>query len=229
MSIYAIGDLHLSSNEQKPMDIFGWINHKEKIFSSSTALVTDEDIVIIAGDTSWALKFEDAKLDLDEISRLRGRKIIIKGNHDYWWQSLTKMKKNYPDIEFLHNNHVIINNYIFYGTRGWICPNDTKFTLEDEKIYSRETERLKYSLNSCKADTSGLTKFVVMHYPPVNDRHDDSEILRIIRDNDIDYMVYGHLHGEESFSYVFEGMHDGTSFHLVSCDYLDFKLKKICD
>ena len=116
MSIYAIGDLHLSSNEQKPMDIFGWINHKEKIFSSWNELVTDEDIVIIAGDTSWALKFEDAKLDLDEISRLRGRKIIIKGNHDYWWQSLTKMKKNYPDIEFLHNNHVIINNYIFYNT-----------------------------------------------------------------------------------------------------------------
>ena len=88
MSIYAIGDLHLSSNEQKPMDIFGWINHKEKIFSSWNELVTDEDIVIIAGDTSWALKFEDAKLDLDEISRLRGRKIIIKGNHDYWWQSV---------------------------------------------------------------------------------------------------------------------------------------------
>lgn len=125
MSIYAIGDLHLSSNEQKPMDIFGWINHKEKIFSSWNELVTDEDIVIIAGDTSWALKFEDAKLDLDEISRLRGRKIIIKGNHDYWWQSLTKMK-NYPDIEFLHNNHVIINNYIFYGTRGLDMPKRHK-------------------------------------------------------------------------------------------------------
>ncbi|MGB5824515.1 MAG: metallophosphoesterase [Proteocatella sp.] len=229
MSIYAIGDLHLSSNDKKPMDIFGWINHKEKIFESWKTLVKEDDIVIIAGDTSWALKFEEAMLDLDEIAKLKGKKIIIKGNHDYWWQSLAKMKKSYPGIEFLHNNHVIINNYIFYGTRGWICPNDTKFTSEDQKIYKREIERLKYSLASYKGDTSDLTKIVVMHYPPVNDRHEDSEVLSILKEHEIEHMIYGHLHGEESFNSVYEGCFNETNFHLVSCDYLNFKLKKICD
>lgn len=229
MSIYAIGDLHLSSNDKKPMDIFGWINHKEKIFESWKASVKEDDVVIIAGDTSWALKFEEAKLDLDEISELKGKKIIIKGNHDYWWQSLTKMKKSYPDIEFLHNNHVIINNYIFYGTRGWICPNDTKFTPEDEKIYNREIERLRYSLNSYKGEVNDLTKIVVMHYPPVNDKHDYSEVLSILKEYEIQHMVYGHLHGEESFNSVYEGRFNETNFHLVSCDYLNFTLKKICD
>lgn len=229
MSIYAIGDLHLSSDDKKPMDIFGWINHKEKIFESWKALVKEDDIVIIAGDTSWALKFEEARLDLDEIVGLKGKKIIIKGNHDYWWQSLSKMKKSYPDIEFLHNNHVIAGDYIFYGTRGWICPNDTKFTAEDEKIYKREIERLKYSLASYRGDTSNLTKIVVMHYPPVNDKHEESEVLSILREHKIKHMVYGHLHGEESFNSVYEGYLNETNFHLVSCDYLKFSLKKICD
>lgn len=228
MSIYAIGDLHLSSNEKKPMDVFGWIDHKEKIFSSWNSLVKEDDIVIIAGDTSWGLKFEEAKLDLDEISKLKGKKIIIKGNHDYWWQSLTKMKKSYPDFEFIQNNHVVIGKYIFFGTRGWICPNDTKFTADDEKIYKREIERLKFSINSYTGNDQ-LTKIVIMHYPPVNDKHENTEILEILKENNIKYMIYGHLHGEESFNYVYEGLHDDTSFHLVSCDYLGFKLKKICD
>lgn len=229
MSIYAIGDLHLSSNDKKPMDIFGWINHKEKIFKSWEEVVKEDDIVIIAGDTSWALKFEEAMLDLDEIARLKGKKIIIKGNHDYWWQSLSKMKKSYPGIEFLHNNHVIINDYIFYGTRGWICPNDTKFSSDDEKIYKREIERLRYSLESYKGETSNLIKIVVMHYPPVNDRHEDSEVLSILKEYKVDHMIYGHLHGEESFNSVYEGNFNETNFYLVSCDYLNFRLRKICD
>lgn len=228
MAVYAIGDLHFSEKNPKPMDIFGWQNHKEQICKSWNEEVSEEDIVIIAGDTSWALKFEDAKYDLDLINNLKGIKIFVKGNHDYWWQSISKMKNSYPDFYFLHNNCVNIKDYIFFGTRGWICPNDTVFTEEDDKIFKREVERLKFSLKAGEK-IMARTRIVVMHYPPVNDRHELSPILDVINQNSIDYGVYGHLHGAEAFKNVFEGLHGNTQYQLVSADYLNFNLKKICD
>lgn len=228
MAVFAIGDLHLSEKQPKPMDIFGWHNYKEIILNNWNEKIGEKDIVVIPGDISWALKFEDAKFDLDLLNALKGIKVFVKGNHDYWWQSISKMKKHYPEFNFIHNNHIEINGYVFFGTRGWICPNDTVFTQEDEKIFTREIERLKYSIKSYD-EMDEKVKIMVMHYPPVNDRHEDSLIIDIVNSNKINHFIYGHLHGKEAFKNVFEGVHLNTEYHLVSADYLDFNLKKICD
>ncbi len=133
MALYAIGDLHFSPQNSKPMDIFGWGNHREKILSSWHASVTDEDVVILAGDISWALKFEEAKENLDEINALPGKKIILKGNHDYWWQSVSKMSKAYPEIFFLHNNCYLDEKYLVVGTRGWVVPRADEHSHTSDK------------------------------------------------------------------------------------------------
>ncbi len=228
MALYAIGDLHFSPHDCKPMDTFGWIDYKRKILQSWEENVKEDDVVILAGDISWALKYSDAKYNLDEIDVLSGKKIILKGNHDYWWQSVSKMSRDYPGIFFLHNNCYQDDRYIVFGTRGWDAPN-TDYTQEDEKIYQREVGRLKLSLSFEKEDGIKRLRIVAMHYPPVNEKHQDSEITKVIRENDVQHMLYGHLHGKEAFRYVYEGEKNKTVYHLVSADYLDFNLKKIAD
>lgn len=229
MAVYAIGDLHLSPNNSKPMDIFGWEDHKNRIFEDWKRVVEEEDLVILAGDTSWAMRFDEAQENLDEINSLPGKKIIVKGNHDYWWQSLSKMRKAYPDLIFLQNNHYGDENYLVFGTRGWILPTAKDFSPEDQKVFEREKNRLKLSLDSQKEDTGDRQRILVMHYPPVDDSGQETEITGIIDDYQIDHMIYGHLHGPESFKNIYEGEKKQTSYHLVSADYLEFQLKKILD
>ncbi len=228
MALYAIGDLHFSPQNSKPMDIFGWGNHREKILQNWLETVTDEDVVILAGDISWALKFDEAKENLDEINALPGKKIILKGNHDYWWQSVSKMKKAYPEIFFLHNNSYLDEKYFVVGTRGWVVPQSAEFTEDDQRIFDREMGRLDNSLQS-GGDFSGRVKVVAMHYPPVNEKNQESEVTKWILDKQFDHMLYGHLHGAESFKNIYQGEKNGTQYHLVSADYLDFRLKKIAD
>ena len=228
MALYAIGDLHFSPQNSKPMDIFGWGDHREKILQDWTEKVASEDVVILAGDISWALKFEEAKENLDEINSLQGKKIILKGNHDYWWQSVNKMKKAYPEIFFLHNNSYLDEKYLIVGTRGWVVPQSADFTQEDRRIFEREMGRLNNSLASA-GDATGRIRIVAMHYPPVNEKNQESEITRWIGEHRFDHMLYGHLHGPESFRNVYQGEKNGTLYHLVSADYLEFRLKKIAD
>ena len=229
MALYAIGDLHFSPNNSKPMDIFGWENHKEKILKDWQEKLSDDDIIIIAGDTSWALKFEDARENLDEINNLKGKKIIIKGNHDYWWQSLSKMQKHYPNITFIHNNCYFDEKYIVFGTRGWDVPGSFNFKEDEQKIYDREIVRLRNSINSYKGDFQGKEIIVAMHYPPVNERKDRTIITDIMQEIGAKHFIYGHLHGKDSFLNILEGEYMGTCYHLVSADYMEFKIKKIID
>lgn len=226
MSIYAIGDLHLPGGIDKSMERFGWINHKEKIFDGWNSKVEQEDLVLLAGDISWAMSMDNAQADLMEISTMPGKKVMIRGNHDYWWNSLTKMSKAFPEIFFLQNNCYHYQDVVICGSRGWLCPNDRYFTAEDEKIYKRELHRLTLSLEAGKK--SGAEQIIVMiHYPPTNDKMESSGFTDLFQKYEVEKVVYGHLHGPDSFKAGLKGRHEGIEYFLVSCDYTDFELKKI--
>ncbi|KAJ49339.1 hypothetical protein BD780_004082 [Clostridium tetanomorphum] len=223
MAIYAISDFHLAFTSDKPMDIFGdnWYKHEEKIKENWLKTIEDEDTVLIAGDISWSMKIKEGMMDLEWIHNLPGRKILVKGNHDYWWTSITKLNNLYDDMKFIQNNYFPYEDYAICGTRGWICPGGDKFTAQDEKIYKRELIRLRLSLDSAKKD--GFNKFIVMlHYPPINDKCDGTEFIEIFREYNVQIVVYGHLH-DVNKDKVFEGNKDGIQYMLTSCDYLDFK------
>ena len=149
MGLYAISDLHLALSGDKPMDVFGehWYKHHEKIKENWLEKISDKDTILIAGDISWSMKMEEGLKDLDWIHELPGRKIFVRGNHDYWWQSISKLNNLYEDMNFIQNNYFTYEDYAICGTRGWTCPGGEHFTEHDEKIYSRELIRLKLSLD----------------------------------------------------------------------------------
>lgn len=222
MALYAISDLHLAFNVDKPMDIFGerWLNHDEKIKNNWTSKVTDEDTVLIAGDISWSMKAEDSKHDLDWINDLPGKKIISKGNHDYWWGSISKLNAMYDNMKFLQNNFYTYEDYAICGTRGWTVPGGDKFTQHDRKIFDRECIRLKLSLDAAKK--AGYNKFIVMlHYPPTNEKFEETEIIKIIKEYEVEKVIYGHLHGPANYKIKNEVV-DGTEYIITSCDFINF-------
>lgn len=228
MALYAIGDLHLSNHVHKPMDIFGskWVGHDDKIKKDWLINVKEEDTVLIPGDISWGMNIEEAKPDIEWISELPGRKILLKGNHDYWWSSISKLKATFPTIDFLQNNFFTYKDYGICGTRGWISPNDKKFTKQDEKIYLREIHRLTLSLEAAKK--ANCEKIIVMlHYPPTNDEFETSLFIDTFQKYNVEMVVYGHLHGEEAYDAGLKGEHGGITYHLASCDFLGFKLLKL--
>jgi len=225
MRVYAIGDLHLSGVNSKPMDIFGiqWADHWRKIIENWTRVVSDDDVVLIPGDISWAMKLDDAAFDLRQIGDLPGKKVIIRGNHDYWWNSVAKVRSILPSCVYvLQNDSLELNGIHFCGTRGWVSPGCKEYTDHDSKIFKREVERLRLSLASAR---SAQEIIVLMHYPPFDDRGVVSAIVDKFQGYPISHVVFGHLHGPNFC--VSEGNIDGTTYHLVSCDYLDFKLKLI--
>ncbi|MGL5148994.1 MAG: metallophosphoesterase [Clostridium sp.] len=227
MALYAISDLHLAFNAEKPMDIFGehWSNHDEKIKKNWNGKITENDTVLIAGDISWAMKADESKEDLDWIDSLNGKKIISKGNHDYWWSGITKLNKMYDNTKFLQNNFYAYEDYAICGTRGWLCPGSEKFTEEDEKIYLREGIRLKLSLDAAKK--AGFNKFIVMlHYPPTNEKFHPSQFTDIIKEYEVEKVVYGHLHGK-SLTRLINGNFEGAEYIMTSADYIDFDPIKI--
>lgn len=229
MSIYAIADLHLGSLVDKPMDRFGqqWKNHKHKIETSWLANVKEDDLVLIPGDISWAMTLDEAMPDLMFIEELPGQKVILRGNHDYWWKSVTKLNKMFDTIYFLQNDSYIYNEFIICGTRGWTCPNDIYYTEKDSNIYRREIIRLTNSLEHAEKINKYKTKIVIMHYPPTNDRQDESDFIKLFKQYNVGIVLYGHLHGEDSFGVGLKGIHDDIEYRLVSADYLDFKLLSI--
>lgn len=228
MGLFAIADLHFSFSVDKPMDIFGehWKKHSQKIIENWKEVVSEEDTVLLPGDLSWGMRIDEAAADLDVIYQLPGRKILLGGNHDYWWKSSSKLEARYLGMRFLKNDFDTYGDWAVCGTRGWLCPNDVRFTEQDKKIYEREQVRLRLSLDA--AMRKGAEKIILMmHYPPMNDKKEDSAFTEIFKEYPIRKVVYGHLHGETSHATGFEGERYGIEYELVAADYLDFCPKRI--
>ncbi len=228
MKIFAIADLHLDSKKEKPMNIFGdnWTNHEEKIMENWKATVGDDDLVLIPGDISWAVKLDEAIDDLQKIDELPGTKIIGKGNHDYWWSTSNKLDKlGLKSVKFLKNNSYEFDGAVICGTRGWDTMEEHSEDENNEKIYLREMNRLKLSLESAAKSKNAL--IAMLHYPPFDSNGLPNEFFEILKEYNVQMCIYGHLHGEEGHKNVREGMIEQISVHCVSCDYMDFKLKKL--
>lgn len=232
MSLYAISDLHLALSVDKPMDIFGdrWKNYMEKIKTLWEQTVSCDDYVVLPGDISWATYLEQAYNDFSFIDNLPGRKIISKGNHDYWWTTMNKLQKflndnGFTTINFMHNNSFMLNGAVLCGTRGWKCPGDTDFSCEDQKIFNRELQRLELSLKSVQNENNENI-IVALHYPPFDPKGQPSEFVEIMRKYNVKICLYGHLHGE-SFRNAVCGQIMGIDFKLISADYLNFRPIKI--
>ncbi len=226
--IYAIGDLHLGFSQGKTMDQFGshWERHFEKIKKSWISQVKDSDLVLIAGDISWANSLKEAQPDLDFIKDLTGNKLLLKGNHDYWWSSLSKLRNDFGNerLHFLQNDCFEYQELTICGTRGWNCPGSAGFTNEDQKIYNREVERLKLSLKQAKPQREIL---VMMHFPPMNEHFEPSGFTDVIEAYGVKNVVYGHVHGVDNFEQAPRGVVRGVCYQLISADYLDFKLTQL--
>ncbi|HHX03629.1 MAG TPA: serine/threonine protein phosphatase [Tissierellia bacterium] len=227
--IFAIADLHLGFSLDKPMEIFGeaWIRHHQKIKEDWLSRVGAEDVVIVAGDISWGMRLEESLVDLEWIDALPGRKVLVKGNHDYWWQSLSQIQGRFDTIHFLYNNMYAVGDLAICGTRGWLLPTTEEYRPEDEKIYRREVMRLERSLLLAKEDPRIKRKMVAMHYPPLSKYSPDNGFVQAMKEHDVQDVVYGHLHDRESWNQAILGQHQGMVFHLVACDFLNFRLKEI--
>lgn len=228
MAVWAISDLHLPAR-QKPMDIFGthWQNHFERIREDWLAHVDQQDIVLLPGDLSWAMHLEEAQEDLARIGELPGRKLLLRGNHDYWWSSIGRVRRALPEGCFaLQNDSMLMDGMLFAGSRGWQIPAEPDGDSDDARIYRRERQRLEMSLNSARAKDADAPLVVMMHYPPRGENMDGfSDILKRFG---VEHVVYGHLHGA-GLAGAIRGEVDGIFYHQVSCDGLDFKIERILE
>lgn len=231
MSIFAISDLHLSFANKKPMDIFGenWIGYEEKIKTDWINVVKENDLVLLPGDFSWAMYLENTYKDFEFLNNLPGKKLLLKGNHDYWWSTLTKLRKyleenNFRSIDFIHNNSYLYDDKIIVGTRGW-----TQMEENAEKMIKRENLRLNLSLqDGIKKYGTDKEIIVCMHYPPFNNFEEpELNFINTMKKYNVKQCVYGHIHGKKSSEEVFQGKIEEIEFKLVSCDILDFKLVKL--
>lgn len=222
MALYAIGDLHLCLSAPKPMDIFGgaWIGYMEKL-RAGMSVIEPEDTVVLLGDLSWALSLSEAVEDFRWINAIPGRKIILKGNHDYWWSTNAKFNKfceenKFENLNILNNNFYEYDGSAICGTRGWFFEED-RSGAHDEKIFRRELLRLEASLKSA----GDLPKMVFLHYPPRYKGYECTEILELLAKYDVRQCYYGHLHGA-SMGLAMEGIWDGIEYRLLSADKLNF-------
>ncbi len=232
MSVYSIADLHLSGAVNKPMDIFGhrWQSYTEKLEKNWRAIVSDDDTVVIPGDISWAMTLEEAVVDLKFIDSLPGRKLIGKGNHDFWWATLTKMKAFLADngiatIDFLYNNAFETDDYIIAGSRGWYVEEKLQNTLNDtdyDKIVAREDQRLRISLDEAKklSEASGKEILVYFHFPPVFKAFICDTLVATLKEYGITNCYYGHIHG--TYNIPRARIHEGIRLTIISADYLNF-------
>lgn len=227
MSLFAIADTHLSLGEDKPMDIFfGWQDYVQRLETNWRKLVDDDDTVVIAGDISWAMKLENSLEDFKLLHSLPGQKLIFKGNHDYWWQTMKKMDAWLSDngldtVKILHNSAVQVGDYAVCGSRGWFfdAENDP-----DNKILLREAGRVRRSIEEAKA--TGAEPIVFLHYPPLTTSMVCNEIVDVLREENITRCYYGHLHGP-SLKNAFIGEKFGIKFDVISADFLKFCPKLI--
>ena len=230
MKLFAIGDLHLPGGSEKPMDVFGphWEGHFERISADWRARVSDEDAVLIPGDISWAMQLADAVPDLRAIAELPGRKVLIKGNHDYWWASLTRVREAAGEgMTVLQHTAADLGACVVCGTRGWLFPTPgAPLGEDDRKVYLRELARLKLALDEAKALADGRPVVAMLHYPPLFDTMRDTEFTALLEAYGVHTAVYGHLHGA-GIRAGFTGEHNGVRYLLTSCDSLDFRLAEV--
>ena len=229
MAIFTIGDLHLPLGIDKPMNKFGrqWDNYVERIENNWRAAVRTEDTVIIPGDFSWATYIEQAERDFEYLESLPGRKIIIKGNHDYWWTTMSKMNEfldayHFNSISFLQNNSFNVDGISVCGTRGWLYPAWTMFSEGDEKYFNREVGRLELSLKAAQTDVI----YVFTHYPPMSRAGEGNAFTDMMKKYNVKKCYYGHLHGISHVNRI-PDIVDGIEYHLVASDYLRFALKAV--
>ena len=230
MKIFAISDLHISTNTNKPMDVFGgnWVGYLDKIYADWQEKVSDDDLVLIGGDISWAMGIDDAKKDIQTLANLKGKKILIKGNHDYWWSGIGKVRDMLPENFFaLQNDSIKFNNVVICGSRCWSVPGSPDFNEQDRKIYNRETERLKLSLKDAKQKlTDGDKLIALVHFPPFNVQREDSDFTKIFEEYGVDSVIYGHLHGKSVRADKLV-VKNGIKYYLTSCDLVENKLTEI--
>lgn len=223
MAVYTIADLHLSLDGKKPMDVFpGWNDYVSRLTKNWNALVTPQDTVVIAGDISWAMKLEDADLDFAYLDRLPGKKLLLKGNHDYWWSTRKKIEayltnRGFSTLSIVHNSAVPVGEIAVCGTRGWLYNAETP---EDQKIVNREVGRLTTSLK--EAESLGLRPVVFLHYPPLYDDQRCEEILNVLKEWNIRDCYFGHIHGSQAAKRAVVGEYSGIKMHLISCDTVQF-------
>ncbi len=227
MALFAIGDLHLCLGAPKPMDIFGgaWVGYMDKL-REGLSVIGPDDTTVLLGDLSWSLDLSEATADFEFINRIPGRKIILKGNHDYWWNTATKFykfcdEKSFCNMFILNNNHYVYEDFAICGTRGWFFEED-RSGEHDERVFKRELLRLEASLQSA----GDIPKIVFLHYPPRYKGYECAEILNILKQHNVRRCFYGHLHGA-SHGLAQEGLWNGIDFRLVAADRLNFQPFKV--
>ena len=224
MAVYTISDLHLSLDAEKSMEVFnGWEGYVEKLKKNWKFKINENDTVVIIGDISWAMKLEEAKKDLEFLNKLPGKKILLKGNHDFWWSTSKKVnnflkENNFYSISILHNSACEVENLYICGTRGWMCRSESDV---DKKIFTREVERLRRSIEIAELKNFGNIR-VFLHYPPVYGKDESEEIINLLIEKKIKKCYYGHIHGNIASKKIVEGDYKGINFSLVSCDYINF-------
>lgn len=232
MSLYVIGDTHLSFGVKKPMDIFaGWENYTELLREAWLRTVQPEDTVVLAGDISWGMSMQEALPDFQWLNALPGReKIILKGNHDYWWMTMKKMQELFAanqldTLRLLHNNCYQYGEYGICGTRGWVNMEPDSASADDAKVSAREAQRLDVSLTA--AVQQGLKPIAFMHYPPIYAASCNYPILEVLWRHPVTDCWYGHIHGRSQHRYAINGERDGICYHLISGDFVQFTPQKV--
>lgn len=229
MKVFAISDLHLSVNNPKPMDIFGptWEGYLEKIFEDWKLKVSEDDLVLLAGDFSWAMKLEETKEDFDMLKDLPGKKVMIRGNHDFWWSSISALRKVLPkNFYAIQNDAIKFGEYIICGTRLWTLPDLKQLSESDEKIYKRELIRLEMTLQNAKKLQNDNEKIICMlHYPPYTFKEEDNEITAMLEKYEVFKVVYGHIHSYTKQNLVLNK--NGIEYFLTSCDLINNVLIQI--
>ena len=239
MRVFAIGDIHLPGGPQdKTMDRFGevWEDHATEVAAHWDRIARDDDVLLLVGDLSWAMTIDEARDDLEWIRARPGRVVCIRGNHDFWWSGIGKVRRALgDDVTALQHDHAVIDGVAIVGTRGWQCPGSigsadlmaagdgkdgsSRYTDDDRKIYEREVGRLRLGLEGLKKSGATYERLVVaLHYPPMNPAHEPSGFTELIDEHKADVCVHGHLHGEASIATAFEGLRGRTSYHCVSAD-----------
>jgi uncharacterized protein len=231
VAIYAIGDLHLSQAQAKPMDIFGnqWLGHTDRLSENWLEVVNEKDLVIVAGDISWAMHLSEALPDLNWLANLPGIKMLIRGNHDYWWSTIGKVRAALPpSVHVLQNDHFSWNGWSICGTRGWICPGEDGFDSEqDQKIYLREVQRLKLSLLSA-AKNAPDPIIAALHFPPFNRKNQPSAFSNLLEEYKVRKCLFGHIH-DSGRDNIFQGVRNGIEYHFVAADGLNFRPKLLVE
>lgn len=232
MRIFAIGDLHLSGSiKDKEMDVFGpeWRSHDERIRKNWEAQVGADDLVLVPGDISWATRLEEAAADLSWLGDLPGKKILVRGNHDFWWSAPAKVRRALPpSVQIIQNDAVREGDTVFCGTRGWVFPVSGPLGAEDTKIFEREKIRLRLSLEAARK-LRGRRLVVLMHFPPLYENATDTDFVKILEEFSPDQVVFGHLHGRILDQIKLRRLvHHGIEYNLVSADYIGFAPVELC-